>query len=586
MEKWLIKSSNNSISKLGSNIREQILYGIIANRGIEDKEALREYLDPSLDKMHSPDLLLDMTKAGQILVEAINKKEKIRIIGDYDVDGITSTYMLYDYLKSKNPNVDYQIPHRVEDGYGINCDMVKLAKRQGVDLIMTCDNGISAMDPIDLARELEIKVIVTDHHQPLVIDGEEKLPSANAVIDPMRVEDTYPFKEISGGVVAYKLIEYVAELLGDDQGQIVRDYLEFAAISTVCDVMPLIGENRAIVRIGLELLNNTTNIGLKAIMDVQGILDTDIKAYHLGFVIGPMFNATGRLSSADMALDLLLDKQYGSARQKATELKKLNQERMDITESGLESALEIIEEQKLYNDDIMVIYDESIHQSVAGIIAGRIKERYYRPTIVLTKDKDLAKGSGRSIEEYDMIRSLQQIESIFSSFGGHSQAAGMSLPVEDVDKLRQLLNDNSQLTMDDLTPKVYIDLGLPIRHVDLELIGDLDRLEPFGVNNPRPKFGARNVELLDIQLLGKDKQTVKMVIRQDEMYHTGIMFKGADVFNNLIESTKYTLEEFIDKKQSLMADIIYSPQINEWRGNISVQLILESIRLVGGQYGT
>ena len=582
MEKWLIKGSTNNITDYGDTLEDKILYSIISNRGIKNREELREYLDPSLDKMISPDKFLDMDKAGELIVAEINNNSKIRIVGDYDVDGITSTYMLYHFISKETSNVDYRIPHRIDDGYGINNSMVQDAINDGVSLIITCDNGIAALEPIDLARKNGIKVVVTDHHEPLVADGIETLPNADAIINPKRSDDQYPFKDLSGGAVAYKLIEYVSTILGYDQGEIVRDYLEFAAMSIVCDVMPLIGENRTIVKNGLALLNNTTNIGLKAVMDVQGILDTQIKAYHLGFIIGPMFNASGRLDSATIAIELLLEDNYSKAHEIASKLKELNQERIDITENGLDRAIENIESEKLYEDPVIVVYEPTIHQSVAGIVAGRIKDKYYRPTIVLTEADGVAKGSGRSIEEYNMIEQLQNIKDVFIGFGGHKLAAGMSLNIEDIDLLRDKLIINSNLSQEDLIPKKYIDLGLPIHYVDLDLINDLDRLEPFGVSNPKPKFGAKNIELINIEIIGKNQNTIKMTIREDDTYHTGIKFGGVEELRDTLQKSGYDLDQLINNKGSVKADIIYSPQINEWRGNVNVQLLLESIRMAGG----
>ncbi|NLW42770.1 MAG: single-stranded-DNA-specific exonuclease RecJ, partial [Tissierellia bacterium] len=367
MEKWLIKSASTDFSTLGKTQNEKILYRIIANRGINSEEDLNEFLNPDLSKLHSPESMADMDRATDILINSLENEEKIRIVGDYDVDGIMSTYILYKFLSGESSNIDYQIPHRITDGYGLNVDMVADAIKDGVNLIITCDNGISAFDAIDLAKSNNIKVIVLDHHEPKISeDGmTQVLPNADAVVDPKRDDCQYPFKGLCGGAIAYKFVDHISLILGYEEGEIVREYLEFAAIATVCDVMDLIGENRIIVYNGLKLLNNTTNLGLKTLIKTAEINDKTLDPYYLGFVIGPMFNASGRLDTATKGLELLLEENVKRASLIALDLKNLNQERTKLTKDGLELFIKEIESMKLFEDKVIVAYVPEIHESIA-----------------------------------------------------------------------------------------------------------------------------------------------------------------------------------------------------------------------------
>ena len=585
MEKWLIKSASTDFSTLGKTQNEKILYRIIANRGINSEEDLNEFLNPDLSKLHSPESMADMDKATDILINSLENEEKIRIVGDYDVDGIMSTYILYKFLSGESSNIDYQIPHRITDGYGLNVDMVADAIKDGVNLIITCDNGISAFDAIDLAKSNNIKVIVLDHHEPKISeDGmTQVLPNADAVVDPKRDDCQYPFKGLCGGAIAYKFVDHISLILGYEEGEIVREYLEFAAIATVCDVMDLIGENRIIVYNGLKLLNNTTNLGLKTLIKTAEINDKTLDPYYLGFVIGPMFNASGRLDTATKGLELLLEENVKRASLIALDLKNLNQERTKLTKDGLELFIKEIESMKLFEDKVIVAYVPEIHESIAGIIAGRVKEKYNKPTIILTNGEEYAKGSARSIEEYDITKGISAQEYLLNSFGGHKLAAGLSLPVENIDVFRTNINENSNLTDEDFYKKVYIDLGLPISFLNEEFIDVLEGIAPYGNGNPRPLFGSKDVKIGNMKLLGKDKNVLKIDVREGNEVREGILFaSNCEGFQNEIEKMGLNFPNLLLSGGEISADIVYQAKINEWKGNKTVQLIITNFRVRRG----
>lgn len=586
MEKWFIKSAERDISDLANGIDEKIAYRIFANRGIDTKSKIEEYLHPSLKHMNDPSLLKDIDTAAELVLNAIDSKEKIRVVGDYDVDGVMSSYILVNFIGKNGGVVDYEIPDRVEDGYGINKEIVRRAIADGVRLLITCDNGISAFEAVQFAVDNGVKIIVTDHHDiPFeIVDGEKvySVPYGDAVINPKQLDDAYPFKELCGAAVAYKLIEYIAGEIGIDDSEVVRDYLEFAAIATVCDVMDLNGENRIIVKYGLELINNTVNIGLKALIEAAQLSDKTIDVYHLGFVIGPSINASGRIASAKAALKLLLSNDLNEAGKLAHELRSLNDERKDMTEEGLKAVLEQVESLNIEESKVLVLYEPTIHESIAGIIAGKVKEKYYRPTIVLTNGKNGVKGSARSIEEYNMHDELMKANYLLKSFGGHKLAAGLSLAEEDIPELRRVLNVEAKLSEDDLTRKIYLDLGLPINYINYELIGLLNRMEPFGKGNPRPVFGAKGVKLNSGKVLGKNRNVLRLDLSQNGDYSQGIYFGDIDLFLENIEKTfgSEVLRDFLGgSTDKIELDIVYSPNINEFNGNTSIQLHISSFRM-------
>lgn len=583
MEKWLIKSADNNLADFGNTQKEKILYRIISNRGIESKEELEEFLNPSISKMHSPENMKDMLKASEIFLDAIDEHKKIRIIGDYDVDGIMSTYILYKFISKLNSTTDYKIPHRIKDGYGINKDIVEEAVKDKVDLIITCDNGISAFEPIEFAKENGLQVIVLDHHEPKIDENnQEILPIADAVVDPKRIDCPYPFKGLCGGAIAYKFVELVSSILGYEDGEVIRDYLEFACIATVCDVMDLVSENRIIVSNGLKLLNNTTNVGLKTLINETGLSDKTLEPYHLGFIIGPLFNASGRLDSADVGLRLLLEENIMKAKAIAEELKNLNVERTRLTKEGLDLYLRNIDSLKLYNQDVIVSYVEDVHESIAGIIAGRVKEKYNKPTIILTNTENGAKGSARSIDEFHITEAISKQGELLNSFGGHKLAAGLSLDIENIDEFRKNINENTNLFPEDFYKKVLIDLGLPISYLDIDFINMLDIIGPYGTKNPRPLFGAKDVYLGKLKLLGKNKNVLKMSIRENNKYFEGIMFQNLDKLEEDLEKMGKSLPNILVTGEEIQADIVYQGNINQWNGNKNLQITITNFRLKGG----
>lgn len=580
MEKWLIKSSKSNIYELGKTQNEKIIYRIIANRGINTEEELATFLDPDLSKMYPAELMKDMVKATEILLEAIDNESRIRIVGDYDVDGIMSTYILYRFIKGENFNTDYKIPHRIDDGYGINKNIVDDAIKDGINLIITVDNGISAIEPILYANENGIKVIVLDHHEPKIdIETDtETLPNADAIVDHKCRECGYPFKGLCGAAIAYKFIELTAEVLGYDESEIIREYLEFAAIATICDVMDLVDENRIIVANGLKLLNNTSNLGLKTLINESGLADKKLDPYHIGFIIGPTFNASGRLDSAYKGVELLLTDNFSNAQNLARELRVLNQQRTEMTIEGLKLYLKDIEANRYSEDKVIVSFQSGVHESIAGIIAGRVKEKYNRPTIILTESKKGAKGSGRSIEEYNMVEGVSLEKDLLNSFGGHKMACGVSLDIDKIKDFRDGLNNKANLVDEDFQKKVFIDLVLPINYINTHFIEELDIIGPFGNKNPRPVFGDRDVTLSNFKILGKNQNVLRMTVSKDGFSIEGIMF-DIEKINEELARNNISLSSVIASNGFLNADIVYQATINEWNGNITAKLNITSVKI-------
>ena len=589
MERWFIKNKSDpgiDYKKLGIN---NVIYKILLNREINTEEDIREFLEPSLSNLNSPILLKDMVKASNIILGHLMKKNKIRIIGDYDVDGVTSTYILYEGLRTIGGDVSYDIPHRVEDGYGINKNLINKAHEDGVKCIITCDNGIAARDAVDYAKSLNIDIVITDHHEvPKILkDGKEieVLPEASAVIDPKQSACSYPFKEICGGVVAFKLIEYLFLIKGVDKEEFYEKFLPYAAIATVCDVMPLTNENRIIVSEGLKLLRTTKDLGLNALIEAADIKKDEIDVYHLGFIIGPTINSSGRLESAKEALELFLEKDYSLALEKAKELRDLNYERQKLTSDAFEIIDEKIQKYNLLNKHkVLIVYEEGLNESILGIVAGKIKEKYYRPSVVLSDSKDLIKGSGRSIEEYNMFQEFSKSKGYLSSFGGHKMACGLSLPLENLDDFIRDVDKNENLTNEDLIRKVYIDGNLELKYISMKLVNDIESLAPFGNGNSAPKFGAKNLQIKSLNILGKNKNFLKMTLSQDNINYTGILFEDSQVFlNNLANS--YGREEVMGllngRPSNIFIDIVFNLDLNKFNGNVNIQLKIKSYRITG-----
>jgi single-stranded-DNA-specific exonuclease len=586
LERWFIK--NNGVDPLiiakdlGIN---EIISKILINRDIIDYKDIEMFLNPKLESLHSPTLMMDLELGASIIKEKIEKNKKIRIVGDFDVDGVISVYILYISLKKLGANVDFTIPDRVQDGYGINNEIIQKAKQEGVDTIITCDNGISAIEQVKKAKELGLTMIITDHHDLPYIeeDGVKKytIPEADAVINPKRLDCDYPFKKLCGAGVAYKLIQQIHFLFHINPEE-THLLLEFVAIATVCDVVDLVDENRIIVKKGLELINKTKNIGLKNLIIESGINNSNITAYHLGFVIGPTINASGRLESALLSLELLMEKEEDKAAQMAKNLRSINEERKRMTSEGLEGIIEKIEQSSLKNDKILVIFEPEIHESIAGIIAGRIKELYYKPTIVLTKGLEGVKGSGRSIEEYNMFEELTKCKELLNRFGGHPMAAGLTLDEDNIDKLKIHLNSNTTLSNQDLIPKIYIDMGLPMEYINYGLVEELKDLEPFGKGNSKPIFGEKSLKINSLSILGINKNVLKLKLESKKgTTMEGMYFGDIEEFQNRL-IFKYGKEEMEkaskDIKNKVLLDIVYNPNINEYMGNTKLQLIIQKYR--------
>lgn len=586
MEKWFVRNKNIDYNKIAKDIGiSRIISKILVNREIFLKDSIEMFLNSTLNDFHSPYNMNDIEKAGRLIELYISEKKRIRIVGDYDVDGVMSVYVLYTSLLKLGAVIDYVVPDRIKDGYGINESIVRSAKEDGIELIITCDNGISAFGAINLSKQLGIKIIVTDHHDLYYkIEDDKKVyivPDADAVINPKNLECNYPFKKLCGAGVAYKLVEYVYSLYKMDKNELYS-LLEYVAIATVCDVVDLIDENRIIVKHGFKLINNTNNVGLKALIEVSGI-KSEIGTYHIGFIIGPTINASGRLDSALLALDLLLCKDENKAYEKAENLRALNEERKAITNIGIEDVKQQIEETGLKDDKVLVVFVPGIHESVAGIIAGRIKEMYNKPTIVLTKSKDGAKGSGRSIDEYNIFEELNECKELLTEFGGHPMAAGLSLHLDDIEKLRIKLNNRTSLTEEDFYKKIYIDLVLPISFLNDTVMEELNLLEPFGKGNSKPLFGEKGLSIKKLYKYGVEGNVLKFNLYDNKStYIDGLIFNNTLKFEDSI-IFKYGNEElqklYRGEKNNISLDIIYYPSYNHYNCKTSIQITIESYRV-------
>lgn len=585
-EKWFLKNKKEDFIKIANEHHiSEVLARLLVNRGLVDREDINAYLHSSIDTMHNPHLLKDVDYACDILEDKIRSNTRIRIVGDYDVDGVVSTFLLYTALSRVGANVDYEIPERLKDGYGININIIKAAKESGINTIITCDNGIAAIEQIRFAKEIGMTVIVTDHHDIPFIENDgvrtDVLPPADAVVNPKQKDCGYPFPSICGAVVAFKLIEVLYERFGVDKEE-SKKLLAYAAIATVCDVMDLVDENRAIVKCGLNLLRNTDNKGLEALMELHNINTFKLSAYHLGFIIGPCLNASGRLETAKIGLSLLLEQDGDKARKIAAQLKELNDKRKDMTARGVEEAIEIIETTDLINHKVLVVYLPDCHESLAGIIAGRLRERYHKPAIVLTKAHEGVKGSARSIEQYNMFEELTKCKEYLDKFGGHPMAAGLSLKEENVEPLRVALNERTELTEEDFINKISIDVVMPLGYVKEELVEELELLEPFGKGNEKPVFAEKNLSIMKADILGKNRNTLKLKVenqygkKMDALY-----FNQVDEFNEYL-SGKYGNNE-VDKiyrgiPNDIRLSVLYYPNINEYNGMKTPQIIIQGIQ--------
>lgn len=567
------------------NISE-ILCRILVNRGIVALEDCKSFIKPELNRLHNPRLMKDLEKGVDIIKNNISESMKILVIGDYDVDGVISTYLLYTALRKCGADVNYEIPHRTKDGYGINTNIIDNAKSNGINTIITCDNGISAIEQIKYAKDLGLTVIITDHHQIPFIEDEKGTriyvkPDADAIINPKQLECNYPFKELCGAGVAFKFIDVLFEKMGIAKEELEK-LIEYVAIATVCDVVDMVDENRILVKNGLKLINQTDNIGLRALIKETGIEGKKITTYSFGFIIGPCINASGRLDSAKKGVRLLLSNNENEANELAEGLSALNKERKDMTVIGTADVEMIIEKTDMKNDKVFVIYKAGIHESIAGIIAGRIKDKYHRPTFVLTTAEIGVKGSGRSIDNYNMFEELIKCKDILIKFGGHPMAAGLSLEELNIDVLRTRLNKLTILSEEDLIPKVYIDMQLSLDCITLELANDIEELEPFGKANPKPLFAEKNVKVMKMIKLGKNKNVLKLVlISTNGNKLEGIYFNDVPEFEEFIKNKFGEVELYNvlnGRSSNIKLDIIFNIEINEYMGNKTVQLVIKHYR--------
>lgn len=570
--KWMLYTKRADFEKISARFHiSPVLARIIINRDIKEED-FSLYLKSDLSLMHDAVSLYGVEDAYNEIMSEIKKGNKIRVVGDYDIDGVCSSYILVKSLKLFGANADVRIPDRIKDGYGINDNIINEAANDKISMIITCDNGIAAHSQMELARKLGIKVIITDHHEVYQEEGKDYLPIADVVINPKRSECKYPFKSICGALVAYKLMEYMYERLYGkkmyEDGEL-SDLLEVAAIATIGDIMPLVDENRVLVKHGLKSLMNTNNLGLRALIKATGMEGKKISAYSIGFVIGPCLNAGGRLENALVALNMFMAKNSDEANEYAMHLKELNDERKDLTAMNVKVAVELAE-REYADDDILVIYLENCHESIAGIIAGRVREALGKPTIILTDafgEDGMIKGSGRSIESYNMFEALYEVKDIFEKFGGHHMAAGMSLKKDRLDEFRKRLNENSMLTKEDFIQKIWIDVPLPFSYISHDFVRELEKLEPYGNKNEKPKFARKGIKILSKNILGKNKNVVKMVLEDDDGTRLdGIYFCDGEAF-------------FEELKGNNEIDIIYYPDINEYGGRESLQVIITGYKI-------
>ena len=571
MKKWFLYQKKADFNGIGARYGiSPILARILCNRDVQTEEQLHMYLEGTLEDCHDPALLPDIRKAGELLKEKIAAGKAIRVIGDYDVDGICSTYILVETLRRMGAKVDAAIPHRIKDGYGLNDNLIEEAHADDIDTILTCDNGIAAISQVELAKNLGMTVIVTDHHEVPFTEQEDgtrfyKMPPADAVVDPKREDNRYPFPGICGAVVAWKLVQL---LCPEDSVFLREELLQVAALATVCDVMELKDENRIIVGEGLKQMNTAPIPGLRALVEAAGLKQKPLSAYHLGFVIGPCLNATGRLDTAGRALELLQAKDRATAASIAQELRDLNESRKEMTKEGVEEAVELAEKQlektgKL--DSVLVIYLPELHESLAGIVAGRIREKYTRPVFVLTDGQEEVKGSGRSIAGYDMYGEMTRCGDLFLKYGGHKMAAGLSIPREKVEEFRERMNRNCPLTEAELIDKVYIDVAMPFDYANEQLVGEFEKLEPFGNGNSKPLFAQKNVQVYQPRIFGRQRNVLKCkLVDGNGTERQGVYFGEVEEFM-----------EFLETHAGAPISILYQPTINSYRGDSHIELIIE-----------
>lgn len=586
-EKWVAINRKQEFEKLSKETNlHPLMVRLLANRDIKTGKEASLFLNGTINDLHDGSLMKDMKKGVSIIKNAILDKKKIAIYGDYDCDGVCSTTILYKVLQALGANFKYHIPNREDEGYGMNSNRIRKLKEEGVEVILTCDNGISAMEEVKLAKELGMTVVITDHHDiPYVEEGGKRknvIPEGDAVINPKQ-DDSYPFKELCGAGIALKFSEQLVKAIGRNFDEFKYLY-QFAAMATVCDVVELLDENRIIVKEGLKIINNNPNKGLNELIKVSKLEGKTIGEYHFGFVLGPCVNATGRLETADLSVELLITEDDDRARKLAQKLHDLNAKRQDMTEESVERVLEKIKNEKNKDDKVIFVYDEEIHESIAGIVAGRVREYYNLPTIIMTKGKDMPKGSGRSIEGYNMFEELNKCKEYIDKFGGHPMAAGLSVKKENLPLLKKALLSKCELTDEDIIPVIKIDSPIAIEKIDESLVCDIESLRPFGKGNNAPLLGAKNLEVTRVFFMGKEGRFMKFRFKNSLTggYIDGINFDKYEPFK----------EEFIDKYGEnrflklqddgyggFNMDIIYYPGINEFNGKRTIQLNIKAFRL-------
>lgn len=571
MAKWMMYSKKADFKEMARTYGiDQVLARILVNRGLTEPEEIRAYLHPRLEDLHDGGQMKDMDRAVALLQEAVTEGRKIRIIGDYDIDGIQATYILHTGLQRAGARVDYAIPHRITDGYGVNPDMIKKCAEDGVELVVTCDNGIAATEAISLAKELGMTILVTDHHEvPFQWQGEEKvdvLVPADAVVDPKRQDCPYPCKKLCGAAVAWKVLLQCYQALGiaQEEGMV---FLENVAFATIGDVMELVEENRTIVSLGLQRLRATTNLGMQSLIRRCGLDQEMLSVYHIGFLLGPCLNASGRLDTATQALALLETANVAEAVHLADTLHTLNEERKTMTERGVAAGISYIEEHGLCEDTILVVYLPEIHESIAGIIAGRLRERYAHPVFVLTdaEAEGELKGSGRSMEGYHMYEGLCRCKDFLLRFGGHPMAAGLSMKKEALESFRRKLNEDTTITIQDLEPVISIDAAMPFDYITRELVHDLEKLEPMGNGNAKPIFAQKDVTVVRQVAIGKDKHFRKLTVRDTLGGEITALYFGDPLL----------LDHIIEERGSF--HMTYYPQVNAYRGHESLQVVIGDI---------
>jgi single-stranded-DNA-specific exonuclease len=585
-EKWFVAAKRADFQAIAEKYGiDPVLARIIRNRDVVGDEAMEEYLHGSMKSLHDPRLLLGCSEAALLLQQKIQEGKKIRIIGDYDIDGVNATCILYKAIRRCGGNVDFEIPDRMKDGYGLNIHLIELAVEEGIDTVITCDNGIAAIDEVAYAKEKGLTMIVTDHHEPLFEDRDGTrifhLPQADVLVNPKQPDCPYPYKKLCGGAVAWKVACELYRICSIPASE-ADPLLAFAAFATIGDVMDLDGENRVLVKAGLYRLHHTDNQGLLALARVNNLDIRTITSYHIGFVLGPCINASGRLDTAKRSMRLLLAETEEEAMQLAEQLKALNEERKQMTTQAVEEACRRIDEQKGEVDRVLVVYLPHCHESIAGIVAGRLRERYYRPSFVVTDGETSAKGSGRSIEGYSMFEEMVKCGDLFLKFGGHPMAAGFSLEKERIDEMRRRLNENCTLTEEDLKEKVSIDVPMPIDYITEDLVEQLSLLEPFGKGNEKPLFAEAKLKALSARVLGKSQNVMKLRV----MNHAGtvmdaLYFGDPDGVRDYL-TQKYgsarVQDLFWGRGEGLEMDLTYYPSVNEYMGQKSLQIVIKNYR--------